>query len=140
MNLKIWIFVCLAAFALSCRISPGEINYGKDQCSACKMIISDSRFGAELVTKKGKIYKFDAIECMVPEVLEKGKDGYAFILVTPFDRPGELVNASEVEFLLSPDVPSPMGRFLSAHLDANRQNYSDAQWFGWPGLLKEFEE
>lgn len=140
MNLKNWIFVCFTCFAVSCQISPREINYGKDQCSACKMIISDSRFGAELVTKKGKIYKFDAIECMMPEVLENGKDQYAFMLVTPFEKPGELIDASEVEFLISPDVPSPMGRYLSAHLDVDRQNYIDARWYSWSGLLKEFEK
>ena len=44
-----------------CSLEPKPIEYGEDQCDACKMRISDSRFGAELVTTKGKIYKYDAM-------------------------------------------------------------------------------
>lgn len=29
------------------------------------MTISDGRFGAELITKKGRVYKFDDLRCLI---------------------------------------------------------------------------
>ena len=32
------------------------------------MTIVDPRYGAELVTTKGKVYKYDAVECLINSV------------------------------------------------------------------------
>ncbi len=48
----------------SCNTGPEPFKFGKDNCHFCKMTISDARFGAEIVTTKGKIYKFDDVKCM----------------------------------------------------------------------------
>jgi copper chaperone NosL len=57
---------CLVAISLlSCEIKPEPLIMGKDACHTCKMILMDERFGAEIVTKKGKIYKFDDLNCMI---------------------------------------------------------------------------
>ncbi|MEC5394934.1 nitrous oxide reductase accessory protein NosL [Bergeyella sp. RCAD1439] len=37
---------------------------GKDQCSHCKMVIQDARYATELITEKGRVYKFDDLACM----------------------------------------------------------------------------
>jgi copper chaperone NosL len=126
----------LWGMALSCSVSPQPINYQTDQCHSCKMIISDPRFGAELVTLKGKIYKYDAIECMVTDVLKNGEDHYAYILVTDFATPGTLVDAREMQYLISEKLPSPMGGNLSAHRSITGE-LSDAsvQWHTWEELL-----
>lgn len=58
-NLLILLF-----FLLACNSGPQQIKFGKDVCSFCKMTISDKRFGAELITKKGKIYFFDDPVCL----------------------------------------------------------------------------
>jgi len=78
-------------------------------------MISDTRFGAELVTRKGKIYKFDAIECLIPELVKKGEEMYEFVLVTDFHQPKELIDARSAWYLISKNLPSPMGGFLSAY-------------------------
>ena len=44
----------LSAF-LSCATGPEPIRFGKDNCHSCKMTLTDKRFGAEIVTKKGKV-------------------------------------------------------------------------------------
>ena len=49
----------------ACSKGPQPINYGEDECEFCKMMVMDKRYGAELVTDKGKIYFFDSIECLV---------------------------------------------------------------------------
>ena len=126
--------------ALSCKVEPVPIEYGQDQCSACKMIISDQRFGAELVTKKGKVFKFDAIECLVPEVLKNGTDHYQYIMVTDYYSPGQLMDVSHSAFLISPAVPSPMGGNLSAYatqeLAFERRDKNNGEIYNWNDLLK----
>ena len=59
------IFIFLLTAVVSCSTDPEQINYGTDQCALCRMNISEQGFGAEIVTKKGKIYKYDGTECMM---------------------------------------------------------------------------
>ncbi len=117
--MKYLIPILVIFFLSSCNVEPQTIEYGADQCASCKMIISDSRFGCELVTTKGKIYKYDAIECLVPEVLKNGTDHYAYILVTDFYNPGNLLTAYDARFVIDPEIPSPMGGNLSAYSELN---------------------
>src|SRR5215203_1996100 len=49
-------FGMFCMMAVSCNASPEAIRIGKDNCTFCKMTISDARYGAEIVTAKGKIY------------------------------------------------------------------------------------
>ena len=56
------VFILLLLIS-SCNTEPQKINYGKDLCEHCKMTIMDKKFGAELITKKGKTMKFDSGEC-----------------------------------------------------------------------------
>jgi len=54
----------LCCLLTACSHEPDPIRYGKDACAHCKMTIMDKRFSAELITAKGKVFKFDAAECM----------------------------------------------------------------------------
>src|SRR5690606_39239413 len=99
---------------VGCGVNPEPIAFGKDYCSYCKMSIADPKFGAELVTSKGKIYKFDAMECMVPYMQEQGETEYAHILGIAFDDPGELHPVENLQFVVSEEFNSPMGATLAA--------------------------
>ena len=44
------------------------------------MTIVDNKHSAELVTTKGKVYKFDAIECMIRHLQNIEDQQYQFIL------------------------------------------------------------
>lgn len=101
----------------SCNVEPEPINYNYDECTYCKMKISDTRFGAEMVTPKGKIHKYDSAECLVRTYIENEKKDYAFILVTDYSQPNNLIDASTVTFLISKNQPSPMGGNLSVYED-----------------------
>lgn len=58
--------VLLLPFLLnSCTAKPEAIVAGTDNCYFCKMTITDSRYGAEIVTQKGKVYKFDDLHCLL---------------------------------------------------------------------------
>ena len=48
--------------AVSCSPEAQPINYGSDQCDFCRMTIVDKAHAAEVVTKKGRAYKFDSGE------------------------------------------------------------------------------
>ena len=62
--IKLLIFGLISIGLSSCSTEPEPIRIGKDNCQFCKMTISDKRFGAEIVTKKSKIFKFDDQHCL----------------------------------------------------------------------------
>lgn len=101
----------------SCSPQPKAIHYGQDVCHFCKMTIVDKQHGAELVTTKGKVYQFDAIECMVQFIQVQPELTFAFELVNDYEKPGDLIDASKSTFLICQDIPSPMGAYLSAFSD-----------------------
>ncbi len=59
------LLLSLLFFVVGCSVEESPINYGKDACNFCKMNIVDKQHAAEIVTSKGKPFKYDAIECMV---------------------------------------------------------------------------
>ena len=67
----------------SCSSGPEPIQLGKEACDHCKMTISDPRYGGEIVTAKGKVYKFDDLGCLTSYISENSlskadiKDIYA---------------------------------------------------------------
>ena len=64
-TLKYILTLLVLLMLISCNISPQPIDYGNDGCHFCKMTIVDKTHAAEIVTDKGKVYKFDATECMI---------------------------------------------------------------------------
>ena len=100
----------------SCSTDPEPIRIGRDNCDFCRMTISDHRFGAEIITKKGKIYKFDDAHCVKAFINSKkvGQDETAGIYFTDFVQPHELINVEKVYFLHSPELNSPMNGDLAA--------------------------
>ena len=100
----------------SCAPEFEEIKYGTDQCDYCKMTIMDNKFSAQLVTKKGRNYKFDAIECMIwflNDDYVKRDEVYA-MRVADYTNPGVMLDAKDAYYLISPEIRSPMGANLAA--------------------------
>lgn len=102
----------------ACKPEAQAIDYGFDACSHCKMTIADNRFGSELVTSKGKVLKFDAIECLV-EYHNHAEETFAINLVSDFASPGKFIDSQQAFFLKSEAIPSPMGMNLSAFSSLN---------------------
>ena len=99
----------------SCTVEKQKIDYGKIHCYHCDMTVVDKSHAAEYVTKKGKAYFFDAAECMIMKLNDdKNEDDMAFVLVSDFNNPGELINAKDASYLVSEAIKSPMGANLSA--------------------------
>lgn len=110
--MKHLLYIAAGALLLAaCHTGPEPIAFGEDQCDYCKMSIADPKFGAELVTEKGRVYKFDALECMVP-YMEANPDTYAHVLAIAYDDPETLYPVQEMAFVISREVRSPMGAGL----------------------------
>ena len=109
-----FVVIFFLSLVISCKIEPQPIEFGKDQCRHCVMNIVDKTHAAQFVTKKGKQFKFDAIECMVNVINEEGEEHLAIILVANYAKPGEMINAASATYLITPEIKSPMGANLSA--------------------------
>ncbi|HEX7356204.1 MAG TPA: nitrous oxide reductase accessory protein NosL [Ignavibacteriaceae bacterium] len=109
---KIILFFSLMMLVISsCSKQPEQIAYGEDECEFCKMIVMDKRYGAELVTDKGKIYKFDSVECLVGYIDNKklNEKDYSSVWVGNYSNPGNLIDASKAIYLKNDELRSPMG-------------------------------
>lgn len=104
----------LALVFTSCNTGPKAIDYGTDGCYFCQMTIVDKLHAAEMVTKKGKIYKFDATECMINSLADIDTTIIDMYLSVNYSDPEALIDASKATFLISKEIPSPMGAYLSA--------------------------
>ena len=128
--------------ASSCNSSPQALVAGKDNCYLCKMTITDAKYGAEIFTKKGKVYKFDDVHCMLSfmqtKVIDDGqiKDIY----VADFAGNHSLVKVAESFFLQSGEIHAPMTGNVIAFKDKDSMKNIAAQLKGvaisWEQLNK----
>jgi len=139
LNIFTLVLCCLIA---ACSRAPDPIRYGKDACTHCKMTIMDKRFAAELITAKGKVFKFDAAECMAGFLKENPAittDAKSVFLVNDFTKPGQFTDARKSFFLRDSSLSSPMGGNLAAFISRSAaegaKRDKSAQVFGWTQLL-----
>lgn len=137
----IFLFGCLLT---ACNHAPEPIRYGKDACAHCKMTIMDKRFAAELITAKGKLFKFDAAECMAAYLKgnpAQAEDPKSNFLVSDFNQPGQFFDARKTWFLRDSSLSSPMGGNLAAfstRAAAQRAQHDPAAKIcDWTSLLRE---
>ncbi|MBL1212608.1 MAG: hypothetical protein HND52_04500 [Ignavibacteriae bacterium] len=139
----ILVLLCISLVLTSCAIEQSPIDYGKDACYYCKMNIVDKQHAAEIVTDKGKPYKYDAIECMMQDIKERENEiKIELFLITDYSTPGKLVDALNSTYLISENLPSPMGANLTGFEkkeDAlEKQKEKDGTIYSWDELKKLF--
>lgn len=92
----------------------------------------DSKFGAELVTKKGKVYKFDDMRCFF-NYYNSGFEpagAYAHILVTDYANAGKLIDGLNAFYVSSPEIRSPMDGQVAAFSSKATMDSFKKQWNG----------
>ena len=109
-SMPVAVMLCSVIFLSACTVEPQPIRYGKDNCDFCKMTIVDQKYGAEILTKKGKAYKFDDTNCIVKymasgEISNDNIQGTYFIDI---NKAGNLLLAETAVFLRSEKLHSPM--------------------------------
>lgn len=96
-----------------CKSGPVAIEYGRDACESCRMTLVDARFGTEFVTSKGKVYKFDDVNCLIDFMdRENAPQGAAYVV--NFAKAGELLAVEQAVFLKHPELRTPMNSGLAA--------------------------
>jgi len=136
------------AMALAGGCGPSEpvpLAYGEDTCDRCHMGLVDERYGAELITRTGRVYTFDSVECLAAFYLREIDRGQvASLWVTNFRAPSRLVPAEEAFYLRSPDLRSPMGMNLTAFGPGIERRAVENSFGGeildWAGVLALVEE
>ncbi|WP_212592455.1 nitrous oxide reductase accessory protein NosL [Sphingobacterium humi] len=111
-------FLLVSAFFLqSCQsqTGPKPIKYGADQCAFCKMTVSDPRFGTQILTKKGRAYNFDDVQCMIAYVkgnkITAEEVGKYYL---PDYISNKLLDAEGLFYLKSEELKSPMRGNIAA--------------------------
>lgn len=113
-------FVLMTSTLVACSQRPAEVHYNSDQCSHCRMMITDAHFASQLVTNKGKAYKFDAVECMLqfqtenPDLIQE-----TAFWVSDYQHVGGWLNAKDAAYVQSEKIQSPMGAALLAFKDVS---------------------
>ena len=127
---------------LSCTVQPQKIEYGKDACHFCRMNIVDQQHAAQLVTNKGKAFKFDAIECMINYLDEIETSEIGLILIADFNNPSTFIDAKSSHYIISENLPSPMGEYLSGvsskEITLALQKEKGGSVYNWEELLIHF--
>lgn len=139
MRLTVYCFLLLVV--ASCSVKPEPLNYGKDACHACKMTLVDKRFGGEILTRKGKIYKFDDVNCLVGFYKSGSEpaDNVLSILFVDFGKENSLIDATTANFLVSGNLRTPMGSGVAVFSNAERQpSELEGTVETWDEILKRF--
>ncbi len=141
-HLTIPLFIVFCS-TIGCSISPKPIDYGHVGCHYCSMTIVDKQHAAQLVTQKGKVFNFDAVECMMNQLKDEDESTIALFLVNDFDQPGVLVDATRATYLISENIPSPMGEYLSAFTNEEAAKETmvkhGGELFTWEEINKRFK-
>ena len=140
-----FIFIAvLCSILISCSIEPSKIEYGTDGCHYCKMTIVERTHAAQIVTNKGKDYKYDAIECLLHDIESRDLNEISLFLVTDYLKPSSLIDAKTATFLVSEAIQSPMGANLTAFsTKENAKSYAknaDDKIFNWKEIQQYFSK
>lgn len=107
----------LLAFTInSCSTKPEPFNYGKDNCDECHMTIMDPHFGGQVITKKGKTYKFDDAHCLV-KFLKAGtvkEDDIAKTVFLDYNTENSFLDVKKATFVTADVLKSPMNSNTAA--------------------------
>lgn len=131
----------LAIFLAACTVEPDPILFGVQECSHCRMTITERPFAAQLMTEKGRTHSFDAIECM----MRYSRSNFStdqevrMFRVADQESPHELFDATQATYVVSESIPSPMGGNLSAYRSresaASRLGSQEGEILTWMELV-----
>jgi copper chaperone NosL len=135
----------LCLFLTSCKIEPEPLRFGKDGCHTCKMTLMDNKFGGEIVTTKGKIYKFDDVNCMLSfyNSGDVSVDEMKEVLIVDFATPERLIDARKALYVKSESIKSPMASNIAAFESDKNLQEINKRWngsiLGWKELQTQFK-
>ncbi|POS03109.1 copper chaperone NosL [Flavobacterium croceum DSM 17960] len=112
--MKSFLILLITFFVISCNSNrPKPIKLNSENCEFCKMTIANGKFGAELITQKGRYYKFDDVACML-QYTKSNQVLVKMFFVNDYLKENELVTAEKCFFLKGGTINSPMRGNIAA--------------------------
>lgn len=138
-NKLLWVCAVVAVSLSACRTEPRPLVAGRDVCHNCKMPIADLRFGAELVSTKGKVHVFDDLNCMVHFMGRAAhkETQWEHVMAVDFNQPGKVIDTQTSIFVYNTEMRTPMNSGVAAfRLSSEAMAFIDSTG----GVLKSWEE
>ena len=126
-TLQAGMLMSLLMLLQGCTPPSAELAFGQDACAHCKMKLMDPHFGAVMVTDKGRVFKFDDLNCMF-----RFSDEFEGEITSEFDfrtvdyeHPGKLIDARSAFYLKSEQLHTPMDGEVAAF--SNQKSFQAAK-------------
>jgi len=109
------IFICFLLNSCSSH-GPVPVKPGVDNCTFCQMTVTDLRYVSEIVTKKGKVFKFDDPGCLISYLHsnEITQPEVGDIYFADFTNGHPFIKANEAVFFHSDSLHTPMNGNIAA--------------------------
>jgi copper chaperone NosL len=105
--------LAVVALGACASVQPRDLVLNKDECSYCRMIIADARFGAQVITSKGRQLVFDSPECLAGFLSATPAEQVASVWVLDAQSPGTWIPAEQAGYLVDANLRGPMGRIAA---------------------------
>lgn len=134
-------FFLILMLTISCATNEADpIKLNIDGCEYCKMKIADGKFGAELITVKGRIYKFDDMHCMVNYHKENASVKVQSFYIHDFNQMNVLIPAETAFYVQGGEINSPMhGNIIAVKTEDEAKNKATefkASLISWNEIIK----
>lgn len=118
---SVLLLTLLCVVACTVNDKPQPINLGKDNCEKCGMTIEEPQFACEIITDKGKCFKFDDLSCLFHHINEKKLSDSIVtkIYVADYEHPDSLIDIKTANLVLGQDIKSPMNGGVAAFKNKN---------------------
>ena len=100
------LFVLLLIGCASREIKPVDL-FPEDQCTQCRMAVSNDAFASEIITEEGEVFKFDDLGCL--EQFVKSRDGLVTATIFVKDYDSRTWLTKEQSFIVRTSLKTPMG-------------------------------
>jgi len=105
------------------------------------MGVADLKFGSEIITDKGKIFKFDDIGCMIRFMKSGSIDqkNISRTVVVNYEKQNDFIEADKAVLIISENTKSPMGFNIAAFSSKGSVSKFDGKIFSWNELYSKIE-
>jgi len=132
--------VAVATFAFltlaGCEAKTQPIRYGQDECTGCKMTLANPRYGAELITAKGKVLKFDDLNCLLTFQKQAATTPAPRAFIIDSNHANIFLPAEQTYFLQHERLRTPMGSHLAAFATETELETARSQLGGGGKILR----
>ena len=134
-------YLLILLLSASCKTKEADpIKLNSDGCDFCKMKIADGKFGAELITTKGRIYKFDDMHCMINYHKENLATKIQSFYIHDFNQNNVLISAETAFYVKGGEINSPMrGNIIAVKTEKEAKNIAlnyNASLISWSEIIK----